>query len=42
MRRAGPLPAAVGVRDSKNPEVGHLALTREQFALLNRHLEEHG
>ncbi|GAB3658858.1 DUF397 domain-containing protein [Actinocorallia lasiicapitis] len=28
------LPAAVGVRDSKNPRLGHLALTARQFAIL--------
>lgn len=35
-------PSGVGVRDSKNLEAGHLTLTREQFALLNRRLKDHG
>ena len=35
-------PSAVGVRDSKNPEAGHLAMSREQFARLSRRLKEHG
>lgn len=35
-------PAAVGVRDSKNPEAGQLVLTREQFASLSRALRARG
>ncbi|WP_106400138.1 DUF397 domain-containing protein [Actinocorallia populi] len=32
-------PSGVGVRDSKNPDAGHLTLTSAQFALLNRRLK---
>lgn len=31
---------AVGVRDSKNPEAGHLTLSRESFATLVQHIKE--
>ncbi|MEO3788199.1 DUF397 domain-containing protein [Actinocorallia sp. B10E7] len=36
------LPSAVGVRDSKNPEAGHLTLTPAQFTSLSRRLKERG
>jgi len=32
-------PQGVGVRDSKNPDLGHLALTRRQFARLTSGLK---
>jgi hypothetical protein len=32
-------PSVVGVRDSKNPEAGHLALSRRQFAGLTRRIK---
>jgi Domain of unknown function (DUF397) len=35
-------PSAVGVRDSKNPEAGHLTLTRGQFVSLSRRLKARG
>ncbi|TQM66842.1 uncharacterized protein DUF397 [Actinomadura hallensis] len=31
---------AVGVRDSKNPRLGHLALSRESFATLVRRIKD--
>lgn len=34
------LPDAIGVRDSKNPQVGHLTLSRESFATLVQHIKE--
>ncbi|TDC68229.1 DUF397 domain-containing protein [Actinomadura sp. GC306] len=36
------LPDAIGVRDSKNPQVGHVVLSREGFATLVRHLKAMG
>jgi hypothetical protein len=35
-------PHGVGVRDSKNPDLGHLALTRRQFAQLASGLKSCG
>jgi hypothetical protein len=35
----GRLSSAVGIRDSKNPEVGYLALSRRQFAGLTRRIK---
>lgn len=31
---------AIGLRDSKNPQVGYLALSRESFATLVRRLKD--
>ena len=37
-----PLKQGVGIRDSKNPEAGHLTLTPAEFATLVRSIKRHG
>ncbi|TDE25125.1 DUF397 domain-containing protein [Actinomadura sp. 6K520] len=35
------LTRSVGVRDSKNPQAGHLTLSRESFATLVQRIKDH-
>lgn len=37
----GMLPGGIGVRDSKNPALGHLSVTADQFAALIDQIKQH-